>query len=132
MSLLGKSCASTKEYNPYTKRCNKKCTSGEERNINAKKKSFKCLKKCKTGTQRSATTNRCTNGKGAKKRIYQNKKSRSKSRTKRTRSSSLFFYDAKENLSKTKSPSRSQSLEYFYADKPESEYNYSNIMRIGK
>ena len=116
MSLLGKSCSKNKEYNPYTKRCNKKCLPSEERILNAKKRSFKCLKKCKPGTQRQKT-NRCTKGK---------KTGKSKSKSV---SGSLIFYDAKEKLRKTKTPSASQSLEYFYADKQQSDSNYSNAMR---
>ena len=60
--LLGKSCPANLELNPFTKRCNKKCTSGKERVTNIAKKKFNCYKMCKPGSIRNNDTNRCRQG----------------------------------------------------------------------
>ena len=53
-----KACPDGKEFNPLTKRCNKKCKSGFERDI-----SFKCKKtariRCPRGKERNPLTKRC-------------------------------------------------------------------------
>lgn len=59
-SLGGKKCAADQDYNPYTKRCNKKCKVARERFRDTVKKTFKCYKKCKSGSVRRAETKRCT------------------------------------------------------------------------
>ena len=61
MTDLGKpkSCPEHLELNPFTNRCNKKCTSDKERVTNIGKKNFKCYKICKPGSVRHEDTNRC-------------------------------------------------------------------------
>ena len=59
-SLGGKICSADKDYNPYTKRCNKKCKVTQVRFPDPVKKSYKCYKKCKSGSFRRAKTKRCT------------------------------------------------------------------------
>jgi len=56
---LGKKCTDDQDYNPFTKRCNKKCSENEERVSDPAKRTFKCYKKCAPGSVRSAKTNRC-------------------------------------------------------------------------
>jgi hypothetical protein len=56
---LGKSCPKDKDYNPFTRRCNKKCKNDQERFSEAATKKFKCFKKCATLTVRNAKTKRC-------------------------------------------------------------------------
>lgn len=64
MSSLERTCQKDgKEYNPFTRRCNKKCKPENERLVDKK---FKCLKKCKNGSVRSSVSRRCV----TKKKIH--------------------------------------------------------------
>jgi hypothetical protein len=93
-SNLGKpkSCPEHLELNPFTNRCNKKCTPDKERVTNVGKRNFKCYKICKPGSVRHEDTNRCRS------------LTKNSTRTRKTR--------------KTKSPSLS---EYFSMDNGEEE-----------
>jgi hypothetical protein len=56
---LGTKCSADKDLNPYTKRCNKKCSRGQVRISDPVKRLFKCYKKCPAGSNRRAKTKRC-------------------------------------------------------------------------
>ena len=133
-AILGKKCTDIgKEYNPFTKRCNKKCDESKERIKDLRKKKIKCLKKCKPGSDRNTKTNRCAGQTRTRRRT-----SVSKASTSSSGSLGYFvndnsdewdtYFEMGKNKSQKRSKSRSnsrsnsqsnsqsKSLQYFYDD----------------
>ena len=94
-SLERKCQKDDKEYNPFTRRCNKKCKTEQDRLVDKK---FKCLKKCESGFVRSSTSRRCVTKKKTRPRVNLSKN----------------IADVLQNLDKENEPSEEDVQTFLY------------------